>query len=301
MARELRLSFENLNITPSPGTWGYRNKIRLRVLREGAGGGARFVYNEPGEPASFVTVDRCHLVPDRVNDLLARLRGIVDDGPFASVEAIEVRTSRARGESLAVIDLSSGGEAEALGAALAPVKRELGLVGAVASVYDGKNWRDERLFGRDFLEEVVDGLTFRIGARSFFQTNVGILERVFDDVAAAAAPWAGETVADLYCGLGTFGILLARKAREVFGVESDAANIGLAEEEPGPQRDRQFRRVRRDDRGMAGGGPGQDAGASSSSTRRARASIRRSWPVSSTIPCRSCSTSRAIRRPWPAT
>jgi tRNA (uracil-5-)-methyltransferase/23S rRNA (uracil1939-C5)-methyltransferase len=230
MARELRLSFESLSVTPSPGTWGYRNKIRLRVLREGAGGAggaARFVYNEPGEPASFVTVDRCHLVPDRVNDLLARLRGIVDDGPFTSVEAIEVRTSRARGESLAVVDLSSGGEAEALGAALAPVKREFGLVGAVASVYDGKRWRDERLFGREFVEEVVGGLTFRIGARSFFQANVGILERVFDDIAAAAGPWAGETVADLYCGLGTFGILLARKAREVFGVESDGANIEL--------------------------------------------------------------------------
>ena len=109
MARELRLSFENLSVTPSPGMWGYRNKIRLRVLREGAGGaggGARFVYNEPGEPASYVTDDRCHLVPDRVNDLLARLRGLVDDGPFASVAAIEVRTSRARGESLAVVDLS---------------------------------------------------------------------------------------------------------------------------------------------------------------------------------------------------
>ena len=263
MARELRLSFESLSVTPSPGTWGYRNKIRLRVLREGAGGAggaARFVYNEPGEPASFVTVDRCHLVPDRVNDLLARLRGIVDDGPFASVEAIEVRTSRARGESLAVVDLSSGGEAEALGAALAPVKREFGLVGAVASVYDGKRWRDERLFGREFVEEVVGGLTFRIGARSFFQANVGILERVFDDIAAAAGPWAGETVADLYCGLGTFGILLARKAREVFGVESDAREHRAAEEEPGPQRHREFRRVRRDDRGVAGRGPGQDAG-----------------------------------------
>ena len=48
-----------------------------------------------------------------------RLRGIIEGGPFASVEAVEVRTSRARGESLAVFDLSSGAEAAALGAALA--------------------------------------------------------------------------------------------------------------------------------------------------------------------------------------
>jgi 23S rRNA (uracil1939-C5)-methyltransferase len=225
MTRELKRPFERLEIVPSPDPWGYRNRIRLRVLREA--GRARFVYHEPGEQASFVPVDRCHLVPERVNDLMARLLEIVEGGPFASVEGIEIRTSRARGDSLVVCDLGSGAEAAALGQALAAIKKEHGLAGAVASVYDGKRRRDEKLFGRDFLEEVVRGLTFRIGARSFFQANVGILERVFDDLAAAAAPRSGETVVDLYCGLGTFGMLLARNAREVFGVESDAGNIAF--------------------------------------------------------------------------
>ncbi len=225
MARELKRPFGPPEIVPSPALWGYRNRIRLRVVRQD--GKAGYVYHEPGEQASFVAVDRCHLVPAAVNDLLGRLLAIVDEGPFGSVEAVEVRTSRTRGESLVVCDLSSGAEAAALGRALAAVKREHGLAGAVASVFDGKRRRDEKLFGRDFVEEAVRGLTFRIGARSFFQANVAILERVFDDFLAAAAPRAGETVADLYCGLGTFGILLARGSREVFGVEADAANIGF--------------------------------------------------------------------------
>jgi 23S rRNA (uracil1939-C5)-methyltransferase len=225
MTRELRRPFERIDITPSPEDWGYRNRIRLRVLWEA--NRARFVYHEPGEQASFVSVDRCHLVPARVNDLLARVLAIIDGGPFASVEGIEIRTSRSKGESLAVCDLSSGTEAAALGAALKAIKKEHALAGAVASVFDGKRRRDERLFGRDFLEEAVHGLTFHIGARSFFQTNVGILERVFDDIAAAAAPQAGETVADLYCGLGTFGISLAKRAREVFGVEADPGNLAF--------------------------------------------------------------------------
>jgi 23S rRNA (uracil1939-C5)-methyltransferase len=226
MARELRRPFDGLPITASPESWGYRNRIRLRV-RRGEGGRAEFVYHEPGERASFIAVDRCHLVPARVNDLMGRLREIVDAGPFPSVEAVEIRTSRTRGDSLVVCDLSSDAEKAGLGAALAGIKKEYALAGAVASVFDGKHRRDERLFGRDFLEEVVRGLTYRIGARSFFQANVGILERVLDDIATAAAPQAGETVADLYCGLGTFGILLARRAREVFGVESDPGNIGF--------------------------------------------------------------------------
>lgn len=226
MARELRRPFEPPPIALSPGSWGYRNRIRLTVRRSEAGR-AEFVYHEPGEQSSFLAVDRCFLVPDRVNDLLGRLRETIDAGPFPSVEAVEVRTSRTRGDALVVCELASDADKTALGGALAALRKDYALAGAVASVADGKRRRDERLFGRDFLEEVVHGLTFRVGARSFFQANVGILERVFDDVAAAAAPWAGETVADLYCGLGTFGILLARRAREVFGVESDPGNIGF--------------------------------------------------------------------------
>ena len=226
LSRELKRPFAPREITPSPEEWGYRNRVRLRVAR-GEDGRAGYVYHEPGERASFVAVDRCHLVGERANALLERVRGIVEGGPFDSVETVEVRTSRARGESLVVLDLASGAEAGAVGQALEAAKREHGLVGAVASVFDGKRRRDEKLFGRDFLEETVRGLTFRVGARSFFQTNAGILERVFEDVAAAVEGRAGETVADLYCGLGTFGILLARGAREVFGVEPDPANVAF--------------------------------------------------------------------------
>lgn len=227
LSRELKRPFAPApEITPSPEEWGYRNRVRLRVARR-EDGRVEYVYHEPGERASFVPVDRCHLVGERANALLERVRAIAEGGPFGSVEAVEVRTSRARGESLVVCDLASGAEAEAFGEALAAAKKEHGLVGAVASVSDGKRRRDEKLFGRDFIEETVGGLAFRVGARSFFQTNVGILERVFEDVAAAVEGRAGETVADLYCGLGTFGMLLARGAREVFGVEPDPANVAF--------------------------------------------------------------------------
>ena len=225
LTRELRRPFANLELTPSPEIWGYRNKIGLRVLRED--GEAKFVYHEPGEQASFVAVDRCYLVADRVNDLLVRIREAIAGIPLASVDGVEIKTSRASGESLVVCDLATEAETAAVTGALKGLKKDYGLVGAVASIYDGKHFRDERLFGRDFIEERAGGLTFRIGARSFFQTNVGILERVFEDVAAAAGPMGEAVVADLYCGLGTFGMSLAKRAREVFGVEPEAGNVAF--------------------------------------------------------------------------
>jgi 23S rRNA (uracil1939-C5)-methyltransferase len=225
LTRELKRPFGELAFTPSPEVWGYRNKIGLRVLRDD--GRARFVYHEPGERTSFVTVERCFLVPDRTNDLLAGLLGAINDTPLATVDGLEVRTSRASGEALLLVELAAETELEAAAAAFGALKKEFHLAGAVAAVFDGKRSRDEKLFGRDFIEERAGGLVFRVGARSFFQTNVAILERVFQDVAEAAGPIADAVVADLYCGLGTFGLTLARAAREVFGVEPETGNIAF--------------------------------------------------------------------------
>jgi 23S rRNA (uracil-5-)-methyltransferase RumA len=224
LTRELKRPFDPVPFAPSPEVWGYRNKIGLRVLREDDR--VQFVYHEPGEQALFVPVDRCHLVPDRVNDLLAALRAAIEGVPLATVDGVEVRTTRA-GESLLVVDLAAETEKAAVAAAFGALKKGHKLVGAVASIYDGKRFRDEKLFGRDFVEERAGGLVFRIGARSFFQINIAILERVFEDVAAAAGPVADAVVADLYCGLGTFGMSLARRTREVFGVEPEAGNIAF--------------------------------------------------------------------------
>ena len=225
LSRQLKRPFDALELTPSPEIWGYRNKIGLRVLRQD--GQARFVYHEPGEQASFVPVERCYLVPDRVNDLLAALLGAVNAVPLRTVDGIEIRTSRWSGESLVLCDLASEAEKEAVAGAWRGFRKEFGLAGAVASIRDGKRVRTERLFGRDFIEERAGGLVFRVGARSFFQTNVPILERVFEDAAAAAGLAGEEIVADLYCGLGTFGLFLARRCREVFGVEPEAGNVAF--------------------------------------------------------------------------
>ncbi|MGZ5497782.1 MAG: 23S rRNA (uracil(1939)-C(5))-methyltransferase RlmD [Candidatus Aminicenantales bacterium] len=225
LTRELKRPIKDFALTPSPLVWGYRNKIGLRVLRDD--GQARFVYHEPGEQASFVAVDRCHLVPDRVNDLLAGLLRTINDVPLLTVDGVEIRTSASSGESLLLCSLASEAETAATAAALKGLKREFGLAGAVASIFDGKHYRDEKLFGRDFIEEKTGGLVFRIGARSFFQTNVGILESVFEDVAAAAGATSEAVIADLYCGLGTFGLFLAKRSREVFGVEPDADNVAF--------------------------------------------------------------------------
>jgi 23S rRNA (uracil1939-C5)-methyltransferase len=76
------------------------------------------------------------------------------------------------------------------------------------------------VLGREFLEEELGGLRLRISPAAFFQTNTEMAERLCELATAAAGLSGRERVFDLYCGIGTIGLALARDAGEVWGIES---------------------------------------------------------------------------------
>ncbi len=75
------------------------------------------------------------------------------------------------------------------------------------------------LWGQDFLEDTLCGLTFRLSAGAFFQVNRAQTEVLYGLVGEFAALTGAERVVDLYCGAGTIGLTLAKDAKEVMGVE----------------------------------------------------------------------------------
>ena len=85
------------------------------------------------------------------------------------------------------------------------------------------------VLGEEFLEEELGGLRFRISPSAFFQTNTVMAERLCTLVAEAAALRSTERVFDLYCGIGTIGLTLARDAGEVWGIEAVPEAIADAE------------------------------------------------------------------------
>jgi 23S rRNA (uracil1939-C5)-methyltransferase len=75
------------------------------------------------------------------------------------------------------------------------------------------------LFGPGFIEEMLDGLRFRISAHSFFQTNTLGTEKLYDTVRQLADFNGTENVWDLYCGTGSIGIYIASQVKQVTGIE----------------------------------------------------------------------------------
>jgi 23S rRNA (uracil1939-C5)-methyltransferase len=73
--------------------------------------------------------------------------------------------------------------------------------------------------GRDYLEEQMEDLRFRIGAKSFYQTNSQQAVRLYGVVRRMAQLSGNENVYDLYTGAGTIALFVARQARQVTGIE----------------------------------------------------------------------------------
>jgi 23S rRNA (uracil1939-C5)-methyltransferase len=85
------------------------------------------------------------------------------------------------------------------------------------------------VLGREFLTEELGGHSFRISPAAFFQTNTEMAERLCELAGDAAGLRGTERVFDLYCGIGTIGISLAKRAGEVWGVETVPQAISDAE------------------------------------------------------------------------
>jgi len=77
----------------------------------------------------------------------------------------------------------------------------------------------ELLAGSDRLEEEIGGMRLRISSSAFFQTNTEMAERLYRLAIDYAQPAGTDRVYDLYCGIGTIGLLMAPRAAEVWGLE----------------------------------------------------------------------------------
>lgn len=73
--------------------------------------------------------------------------------------------------------------------------------------------------GRPYIEEEMEGLRFRIGPKSFYQTNSLQAHELYKVVRRMAALTGNELVYDLYTGTGTIANFVSAKARKVIGIE----------------------------------------------------------------------------------
>lgn len=90
--------------------------------------------------------------------------------------------------------------------------------------------RNKVLYGEDGIIDRLGDLEFKISANSFYQVNPAQTEALYKKAVEYANLCGDERVVDAYCGVGSLTLFLAKKAREVYGVEVVPAAIEDAEE-----------------------------------------------------------------------
>lgn len=75
------------------------------------------------------------------------------------------------------------------------------------------------LWGQNYITDYIGNVKYEISPLSFYQVNPVQTEVLYGKALEFAALQEGETVWDLYCGIGTISLFLAQKASKVFGVE----------------------------------------------------------------------------------
>jgi len=85
------------------------------------------------------------------------------------------------------------------------------------NVIMGKKCRT--IYGKGYITDTLCGLEFKISPLSFYQINRSQAERLYNIAADYAGLNGGETLLDLYCGTGTIGLSMAKRAKKLIGVE----------------------------------------------------------------------------------
>ena len=75
------------------------------------------------------------------------------------------------------------------------------------------------IFGQDYIEDQIRDINFRISPLSFFQVNPVQTEKLYGRALEYAGLTGKERVWDLYCGIGTISLFLAKECKHVYGVE----------------------------------------------------------------------------------
>ena len=79
--------------------------------------------------------------------------------------------------------------------------------------------KQQVLFGKGYIEDILCGCRFRISPASFYQINPVQTEKLYSKAVELAELSGKETVIDAYCGIGTIGLIASKHAKNVISVE----------------------------------------------------------------------------------
>ena len=227
-----RIGGENLTQMPilsAPTCYGYRNKAQYPVSSRK---GRVFAGFFRAGTHQVVENDRCRILPDETEQVKNIVVDYVNQYGITAYDEtahkgllrhIYVRRGAVSGQVLVCL-VVNGKKLPHVETLIEKLKAVPGFTSLVLSVNTKKGntvLGDEfiTLYGPGWIEDTLCGLTFRLSPRSFYQVNHHQAQRLYEAAIAQANITKNDLVLDLYCGVGTITLCMAKAAGKVIGVE----------------------------------------------------------------------------------
>lgn len=210
--------------------WRYRNKAQFPWGRDSGGRLVTGFY--AGRTHSIIGCEDCLLGAEENKEILERIRAHMERYKLEPYDEVThkglirhtlIRKGFRTGE-LMVCQVLNGKE---LPHSQELVERLLEIPGMTSiSINENREQTNAvlgskvtNLYGPGYITDFIGPVKYRISPLSFYQVNPLQTEKLYGTALEYAGLTGGETVWDLYCGIGTISLFLAQRAKKVYGVE----------------------------------------------------------------------------------
>jgi 23S rRNA (uracil1939-C5)-methyltransferase len=225
-------------ILPAEEVFHYRNKLEYSFTQ--TEDGPTLGFHKAGRWDEVLEIERCWLTTELGNAIRNSVREWARGDRLVAYDQAEhsgylrhlvVREGRNTGQALVQL-VTAPGEKFDIGGFVELLRGFPEVKSIHWSVNDTPaevtNLPTQLLWGDEAIEEELCGLRFRVRPNAFLQTNTAMAEPLYGLAREFAALTGKETVFDLYCGIGTIGLLLAGDALTVWGVEISEESVACA-------------------------------------------------------------------------
>jgi 23S rRNA (uracil1939-C5)-methyltransferase len=225
-------------IVPAESIFHYRNKLEYSFTSTPEGPSLGF--HRAGRWDEVLDIERCWLTTDLGNAIRLAVRDWSREAGLAAYDQADgtgylrhlvYREGRNTGQVLVQLVTAKGAlhDADGLVASLRRFSEVRSIHHSVNETpAEVTNLPTALLWGEEAIEEELLGLRLRLRPNAFLQTNTAMAERLYGLALEFASLTGEETVWDLYCGIGSIGLALARDALTVWGVEISEESVACA-------------------------------------------------------------------------
>ena len=179
----------------------YRNKAVYKISSHDCG-----FFSQKSH--TVIPVEDCLLCSENDKKLIAALVSYIKENDVQNIKTMFVRRSFTTQEAMTAIE-TEGDFTDMKGLSQSLIK-----AGATSVIINS-----QLIYGRDFIEDELLGVKFRISHDSFYQVNPAMTNKLYSYALECAALTGKARVLDIYCGIGTISLCAAKSAASVIGVE----------------------------------------------------------------------------------